>query len=87
MLGSVLSANKPVQAGSAIRFDSNRTLNTTGNYEYSYTIVNNGTTDIWLSIYQINASSEYRSPSYYGYESRYRTEIKVAAGKAVTAKG
>lgn len=87
LLGSVLSANKPVQAGSAIRFDSKRTLNTTGNYEYSYTIVNNGTTDIWLSIYQINASSEYRSPSYYGYESRYRTEIKVAAGKAVTAKG
>ena len=88
LLGSLLSDTQKITAGSAIRLDSKRALNTAGNYEYVYTVQNSGTTDLWLSLYQINASSEYKKGSgYYGYESRYRTEVKVSAGETVTVKG
>ncbi len=80
--GSVISANKPVQAGAAMRFDSVRTAGA-GIYEFSYAVENKGTSKLHFSIYQINASSDYKSGgSYYRYETqRYRTNVELNPGE------
>ncbi len=88
VLGSVLSDSSPVQAGSAIRFDSKRTGGA-GIYEFSYSVENKGTSKLHLSIYQINASGDYKSGgSYYRYEDeRYRTNVELDPNESTVVIG
>lgn len=91
VLGSVLSDTAPVTAGSAIRFDSKHAQTLPGTneakvssvVEFNYTIQNSGTTPLNISIYQISASGEYKTPTYYAYESRYRVEVILEPGESV----
>ncbi len=86
--GSVISTKGPVQAGSALRLDSKRTAGT-GIYEFSYAVENKGTSKLHLSIYQINASGDYKSSGkYYKYETtRYRTNVELDPGKGTQVIG
>ena len=88
--GSSLKIDKFVSAGSAIRFDTVREGDSTANaaiYEFSYTVENRGAEELRLSIYQVNAGGEYKTPTFYDYESRYRTEVTLAAGECKTVIG
>ena len=60
----------PVVAGSSVRFDSVRkSVAGAGNYEFKYTFENRGNSVLRLSVYQINASGEYKKDkNYYDYE-------------------
>lgn len=89
MLGSVLSDTAPVTAGSMIRFDSKQVpkLTATAAVEFRYLVENRGKTALKLSIYQIASSSEYKVGNYYGYESRYRTEVELNPGESKAVVG
>ncbi len=84
--GVTLSDSLPVKAGSIIRFDSKRTA-VTGKYEFSYAFENRGNSDLKLSVYQINASSEYRGLKFAYENSRYRVEINLKPGESITKLG
>ena len=84
--GVTLSDSLPVKAGSIIRFDSKRTAGT-GKYEFSYAFENRGNSDLKLSVYQINASSEYRGLKFAYENSRYRVEINLKPGESITKLG
>lgn len=87
-LGSVVSCANPVTAGVAIRLDSVHPNRWSGDgvLEFAYTLQNRGTSRLKLSIYQVGASSEYKSESgFYDYEvNRYRTEIDLQPGEGTT---
>lgn len=84
--GVTLSDSLPVKAGSIIRFDSKRTAGA-GKYEFSYAFENRGNSDLKLSVYQINASSEYRGLKFAYENSRYRVEINLKPGESITKLG
>lgn len=91
LTGSILSDSMPVTAGSAVRFASKSrpgsSSSNAGKFEIVYAFVNKGTTELKLSVYQINAGSEYNSSPFYNYESRYRVEINLQPGEKVVARG
>ncbi len=87
--GVTVSDSAFVRAGSAIRFDSAhpQSVTTTTVIEYVYTVANySSENSLKLSVYQISASSEYKSSGgFYGYESRYRVDVDLAPGESMSA--
>lgn len=87
-LGSSLKIDTKISAGSAVRFDTAKPSKNPVIGEFKYFIENRGTDELRLSIYQINASEEYKAAQkYYGYETRYRIEVTLAAGESKTVVG
>ncbi|MDE5729812.1 MAG: hypothetical protein K2I20_06570 [Clostridia bacterium] len=89
-LGSVISDTAAVRAGSAMRLDSvNPTkFNTEKVVEYSYFIRNmSATENLAISIYQIRMSSEYKSSTFYQYESRYCVSVNLAPNTSTKELG
>ncbi len=90
VLGAIFGDSMPVVAGSSVRFDSVRkSVAGAGNYEFKYTFENRGNSVLRLSVYQINASGEYKKDkNYYDYEkNRYRVEINLNPGESITKLG
>lgn len=89
-LGSVISDTAAVRAGSAMRLDSvNPTkFSTEKVVEYSYFIRNmSATENLAISIYQIRMSSEYKSSTFYQYESRYCVSVNLAPNTSTKELG
>lgn len=83
--GSFVKDTAKNYAGTAMRFDSKHPTALTKDtvVEFAYVVENKGTTELALSIYQISASSEYKAASgYYGYESRYRVDVRLNPGES-----
>ena len=88
-LGSIVSSDRPVIAGSAMRFDSKYKERSPENgiIEFCFNLINSGETNLKLSIYQINGAADHTASGQYGYESRYRIEVNLAPGESMSKTG
>ena len=85
--GLVITDNQAIGADSAIRLDSSYGKNITpGVYEFMYNVQNLGTQPFKFSIYNINASGEYKEGSM-AYAERYAMKVELAPGESTTVKG
>ncbi len=85
--GLVITDNQAIGADSAIRLDSSYGKNITpGVYEFLYNVQNLGTQPFKFSIYNINASGEYKDGSM-AYAERYAMKVELAPGESTTVKG
>ena len=85
--GLVITDNQAIGADSAIRLDSSYGKNITpGVYEFLYNVQNLGTQPFKFSIYNINASGEYKGGNM-AYAERYAMKVELAPGESTTVKG